>query len=171
MQHFCKKNVKKLQNRFFTYICPMEKLRHGSLFSGIGGFDLAAEWMGWENVFHCEWNEFGQKVLKHYWPNAESFSDITKTDFKDNSWDVIVCVQTIEHIPNIWDLPKEISRILKPGGYAIIDCPWMYPYHGEPEFGDYWRMSKDGMKALFNNHLKLVGLHEGEQNTSCLFKK
>lgn len=59
----------------------MEKLRHGSLFSGIGGFDLAAEWMGWENVFHCEWNEFGQKVLKHYWPQAESFSDITKTDF------------------------------------------------------------------------------------------
>jgi len=59
----------------------MEKLRHGSLFSGIGGFDLAAEWMGWVNVFHCEWNEFGQKVLKHYWPQAESFSDITKTDF------------------------------------------------------------------------------------------
>lgn len=59
----------------------MEKLRHGSLFSGIGGFDLAAEWMGWDNVFHCEWNEFGQRVLKHYWPQAESFSDITKTDF------------------------------------------------------------------------------------------
>jgi DNA (cytosine-5)-methyltransferase 1 len=56
-------------------------MKHGSLFSGIGGFDLAAEWMGWENVFHCEWNEFGQKVLKHYWPNAESFDDITKTDF------------------------------------------------------------------------------------------
>lgn len=57
-------------------------MRHGSLFSGIGGFDLAAEWMGWENVFHCEWNDFGQKVLKYYWPNAESFTDITKTDFK-----------------------------------------------------------------------------------------
>ena len=56
-------------------------MTHGSLFSGIGGFDLAAEWMGWENVFHCEWNEFGQKVLKHYWPEAESFHDITKTDF------------------------------------------------------------------------------------------
>jgi DNA (cytosine-5)-methyltransferase 1 len=56
-------------------------MRHGSLFSGIGGFDLAAEWMGWKNVFHCEWNEFGQKVLKYYWPNAESFTDITKTDF------------------------------------------------------------------------------------------
>jgi DNA (cytosine-5)-methyltransferase 1 len=57
-------------------------MTHGSLFSGIGGFDLAAEWMGWENKFHCEWNEFGQKVLKHYWPNAELFTDITKSDFK-----------------------------------------------------------------------------------------
>jgi DNA (cytosine-5)-methyltransferase 1 len=56
-------------------------MTHGSLFSGIGGFDLAAEWMGWENKFHCEWNPFGQKVLKHYWPKAESFHDITKTDF------------------------------------------------------------------------------------------
>jgi DNA (cytosine-5)-methyltransferase 1 len=56
-------------------------MKHGSLFSGIGGFDLAAEWMGWENVFHCEWNNFGQRVLKHYWPKAESFNDITKTDF------------------------------------------------------------------------------------------
>lgn len=56
-------------------------MRHGSLFSGIGGFDLAAEWMGWENVFHCEWNPFGQKVLKYYWPNSISYNDITKTDF------------------------------------------------------------------------------------------
>jgi DNA (cytosine-5)-methyltransferase 1 len=56
-------------------------MRHGSLFSGIGGFDLAAEWMGWENVFHCEWNPFGQKVLHYYWPEAEQFTDITKSDF------------------------------------------------------------------------------------------
>jgi len=56
-------------------------LTHGSLFSGIGGFDLAAEWMGWKNIFHCEWNPFGQKILKHYWPNSISYADITKTDF------------------------------------------------------------------------------------------
>ena len=61
--------------------CYALPFRHGSLFSGIGGFDLAAQWKGWENVFHCEWNDFGQRVLKHYWPNAESFGDITKTDF------------------------------------------------------------------------------------------
>ena len=66
-------------------------MTHGSLFSGIGGFDLAAQWMGWENKFHCEWNEFGKKVLNYYWPNAESFHDITKTDFKkyDGTIDII----------------------------------------------------------------------------------
>jgi DNA (cytosine-5)-methyltransferase 1 len=56
-------------------------MRHGSLFSGIGGFDLAAEWCGWENVFHCEWNTFGQKVLKHHFPKSISYNDITKTNF------------------------------------------------------------------------------------------
>ena len=56
-------------------------MTHGSLFSGIGGFDLAAHWMGWNNIFHCEWNEFGQKVLKHHFPTSKSYNDITKTDF------------------------------------------------------------------------------------------
>jgi DNA (cytosine-5)-methyltransferase 1 len=56
-------------------------MNHGSLFSGIGGFDLAAEKMGWNNVFHCEWNSFGQKILKYYWPHAKSFNDIKESDF------------------------------------------------------------------------------------------
>ncbi len=56
-------------------------MKHGSLFSGIGGFDLAADWMGWENVFHCEIAEFPRKILNHYWPNADCHEDIKKTDF------------------------------------------------------------------------------------------
>lgn len=66
-------------------------MRHGSLFSGIGGFDLAAEWMGWENVFHCEWMEFPRKVLDYHFPNADSHIDICKTDFKKyaNTIDVL----------------------------------------------------------------------------------
>lgn len=56
-------------------------MKHGSLFSGIGGFDLASEWMGWENVFHCEIAEFPRKVLNYYFPNAKTHEDITKTDF------------------------------------------------------------------------------------------
>ncbi len=56
-------------------------MNHGSLFSGIGGFDLAAEWAGWNNAFHCERNPFGQQVLKHHFPKSISYEDITTTDF------------------------------------------------------------------------------------------
>jgi DNA (cytosine-5)-methyltransferase 1 len=68
-------------NNFSSDGQQADRLRHGSLFSGIGGFDFAAENMGWENVFHCEWNDFGKKILNYYWPNAISYDDITQTDF------------------------------------------------------------------------------------------
>jgi DNA (cytosine-5)-methyltransferase 1 len=51
-------------------------VKHLSLFSGIGGFDLAAEWMGWTNIVSCEINEFGNHVLEYYWPNAYHHRDI-----------------------------------------------------------------------------------------------
>jgi len=56
-------------------------MNHLGLFEGIGGFSLAARWMGWQTVAWCEWNEFGQKVLRHHFPEAEGHGDITKTDF------------------------------------------------------------------------------------------
>jgi DNA (cytosine-5)-methyltransferase 1 len=55
-------------------------MTHASLFSGIGGFDLAAEWAGFQNVFNCEWEEFPRKVLKHHFPNAEQYGDIKEFD-------------------------------------------------------------------------------------------
>jgi len=57
-------------------------LKHIGLFEGIGGFSIAVKLMGWETVAWCEWNEFGQKVLRHHFPEAEGFGDIKKTDFK-----------------------------------------------------------------------------------------
>lgn len=58
-------------------------MTHGSLFSGIGGFDLAAEWSGWKNLFNCEWEEFPSKVLKHHFPNAQQYGDIKEFDATD----------------------------------------------------------------------------------------
>ena len=56
-------------------------MNHGSLFSGIGGFDYAAKAMGWNNVFHCEINPLCQHVLKYYYPTSISYEDIKRTDF------------------------------------------------------------------------------------------
>ena len=59
-------------------------MTHASLFSGIGGAELAASWMGWTNAFHCEINPFARKILEYHFPNSISYEDITKTDF--TSW-------------------------------------------------------------------------------------
>ncbi|WP_300877998.1 DNA cytosine methyltransferase [uncultured Bacteroides sp.] len=59
------------------------KFTHASLFSGIGGPEIAAEMMGWTNSFHCEINPFGRKVLDYWFPNSKSYEDITKTDFTE----------------------------------------------------------------------------------------
>lgn len=56
-------------------------MNHGSLFSGGGGFDLAAEWMGWNNIFHCEIADFPKQILAYYWPNAKSYTNVKETDF------------------------------------------------------------------------------------------
>jgi len=54
---------------------------HFSLFSGIGGFDLAAEWMGWDNYLSCEIEDFPNQVLNHYWPEAYHHRDIKNLDY------------------------------------------------------------------------------------------
>ena len=57
------------------------QITHGSLFSGIGGAELAAEWNGVKNLFHCDINGFGRSVLDYWYPESESYGDITTTDF------------------------------------------------------------------------------------------
>ena len=56
-------------------------MTHASLFSGIGGAELAATWAGWQSLFHCEINPFCRRVLEYWYPNSTSYEDITKTDF------------------------------------------------------------------------------------------
>jgi len=53
-----------------------DKLFHISLFSGIGGIDLAVEWAGFKTVLFVENDDYCQKVLKKHWPDAEMVSDV-----------------------------------------------------------------------------------------------
>ena len=55
-------------------------MTHGSLFSGIGGFELAARWCGFTNVFSCEIEPFNRRVLHHHFPESELYEDIKEMD-------------------------------------------------------------------------------------------
>ena len=51
-------------------------MNHGSLFTGIGGFDLAAEWVGWTNIFQVENDKFCNSKLEKNFPNIKRYGDI-----------------------------------------------------------------------------------------------
>lgn len=59
-----------------TDVASSTDLTHGSLFSGIGGFELGAEWSDIKTIWNCEILPYQQKILKQHFPNTEQYADI-----------------------------------------------------------------------------------------------
>jgi SAM-dependent methyltransferase len=81
---------------------------------------------------------------------------------EDNSFDIVLSGQVIEHVKDIFQWMEELQRIIKPGGLVITVNPVSWPYHEAPV--DCWRIFPDGMKALTDR----AGLHLILSKVECL---
>ncbi|MBD3373794.1 methyltransferase domain-containing protein [candidate division KSB1 bacterium] len=90
--------------------------------------------------------------------HADLFCDLnSEIALADQSADTILCTDVIEHLYHPHKLFSEISRILIPGGKAIIGTPFLYWLHEEPH--DYFRYSPFILKHLCDQHqLKIIRL-------------
>lgn len=61
----------------------MGQLTYGSLFAGVGGFDLGFDSAGWECKFQVEWDKHCQSVLKKHWPDVPKFEDVRDVNGAD----------------------------------------------------------------------------------------
>jgi SAM-dependent methyltransferase len=66
----------------------------------------------------------------------------------DNSYDIVLSGQVVEHVRKIWVWIKEVARICKKGGIVITINPVSWPYHEAPY--DCWRAFPEGMKSLYD---------------------
>lgn len=90
------------------------------------------------------------------YPKQTRNVDITKTDFPDNSFDAIICSHVLEHIPADVTAMRELKRILRKGGWAII----MVPIGDIPEtFEDFSITSPKARLKAFgqSDHVRLYG--------------
>ena len=80
-------------------------------------------------------------------------SNIVSIPVSDESFDVVLCSEVLEHIPNPVAAIKEFSRILKPGGILLVTAPFcslthFAPYHFASGLNSYW----------YEEHLPAVGI-------------
>lgn len=78
--------------------------------------------------------------------HIDATGDLLHTGYLDEQFSTVYSTQVFEHIPYPWLVIREIHRILKPGGIAIITAPFLQPYHADPH--DYYRYTVEGMEAL-----------------------
>ena len=94
-------------------------------------------------------------------PSVDLVGDARRIPIADQSIDVVLCTQVIEHIPEPQAVLLEVHRILRPGGSLILSVPAIFPQHGSP--GDYWRYMPQGLEWLLRDFERVKV--EGESGT------
>jgi len=82
-------------------------------------------------------------------PITTYVADLTKPNqLPKDYYDVVYCLEVIEHCDHPENLLKQIYQLIKPNGLLYLSTPFQFRLHGP--LPDYWRISEYGLKCLAN---------------------
>jgi SAM-dependent methyltransferase len=79
--------------------------------------------------------------------NLHIIADAHFLPFKNGCLDIVYSVAVLEHLKRPWVVTDEIFRVLHPGGYVVLELPFLNVIHDEH---DYFRFTDKGIRALFD---------------------
>lgn len=104
-------------------------------------------------------------------PLAKVKMDIHEIPFEENTFDVIFCNHVLEHVEDDILAMKEMLRVLKPGGWAILQVPFFYPLPKSTYEDKSITSPKDREKAFGqDDHVRMFGEDYGQRLASAGFK-
>jgi 2-polyprenyl-3-methyl-5-hydroxy-6-metoxy-1,4-benzoquinol methylase len=80
-------------------------------------------------------------------PHADLHGSLEAIPVEDASFDVVLCLQVLEHVPDPAAAVRELRRVVRPGGRVLLSTHGVYPFHPNPD--DLWRWTQQGLEALF----------------------
>jgi SAM-dependent methyltransferase len=79
--------------------------------------------------------------------HADLHGSVEAIPVADASFDVVLCLQVLEHVPDPPAAVRELRRVVRPGGRVLLSTHGVYPFHPNPD--DLWRWTHQGLERLF----------------------
>jgi SAM-dependent methyltransferase len=79
--------------------------------------------------------------------HADLHGSVDAIPVDEGSFDVVLCLQVLEHVPDPAAAIRELRRVVRPGGRVLLSTHGVYPFHPNPE--DLWRWTHQGLERLF----------------------
>jgi SAM-dependent methyltransferase len=101
-------------------------------------------------------------------PHADLHGSLESIPVGDASFDVVLCLQVLEHVPDPAAAVRELHRVVKPGGRVLLSTHGIYPFHPNPD--DLWRWTHQGLERVFltNGEWTSVSVQAGAGTASTV---
>jgi SAM-dependent methyltransferase len=80
-------------------------------------------------------------------PYADLHGSLESIPLEAASFDLVLCLQVLEHVPDPAAAVRELRRVVRPGGRVLLSTHGVYPFHPNPD--DLWRWTQQGLERLF----------------------